>query len=223
VLPELLYSTRTAAVPEKLNSPKGCNSKAEIEQRSVRGEVTELLLEWGEGKQSALHRLIPLLYPRLHRLARGFMRGEREGHLLQTSALVNEVYVRLVNAARVNWRDRAHFLAISAQLMRRILVDFARTRRAHKRGEGIHLLPLDAALDLHQVRSRELLKLDDALNELAALDPRKAKVIEMRFFGGLSVEESAAVLGVSPDTVLRDWRLARAWLHRTLSEAAQSG
>ena len=189
-------------------------------EHSPRGEVTELLLAWSGGKQSALDRLVPLVYPELRRLAHRCMRGEREGHTLQTSALINEAYLRLVDSARVKWQDRAHFLAVSAQLMRRILVDFARSGSTHKRGDGARPLPLDTALDLHHMRSRELVSLDDALNELAALYPRKAKVIEMRFFGGLSVEESAEALGVSVDTVMRDWRIARVWLHRALSGGA---
>ncbi len=191
-----------------------------VKEGDPRGEVTELLLAWSGRKHSALDELVPLIYPELRRLAHGCMRGEREGHTLQTSALINEAYLRLVDCARVKWQDRAHFLAVSAQLMRRILVDFARFRQTHKRGDGARPLALDAALDLHHMRSRELVKLDDALNELAELYPRKAKVIEMRFFGGLSVEESAEALGVSVDTVMRDWRIARVWLHRALSSGS---
>lgn len=187
-----------------------------------RGDVTQLLLAWGGGEHAALDQLVKRLYPELRRLAHYCMRGEREEHTLQTTALVNEAYLRLVDSARVKWRDRAHFLAISAQLMRRILVDFARSRQAHKRGEGGRLIPLDAALNLHHMRSRELIKLDDALNELAELYPRKAKVVEMRFFGGLSVAESAEALGVSQDTVMSDWQMARVWLHRALESKAQN-
>jgi RNA polymerase sigma factor (TIGR02999 family) len=183
----------------------------------ARGEVTELLVSWGEGKHSALDQLVPLMYPELRRLAYRHLRGERKSNSLQTSALVNEAFLRLVDASRVKWRDRAHFLAVSAQVMRRILVDFARSRQAQKRGEGARPIPLEGALDLYQMRSREVARLDDALNELAELYPRKAQVVEMRFFGGLSVEETAEALSVSPDTVMRDWRLARAWLHRALS------
>jgi RNA polymerase sigma factor (TIGR02999 family) len=133
---------------------------------------------------------------------------------------VNEAYLRLVDAACVKYHDRAHFLAVSAQVMRRILVDFARSRHSQKRGEGVRPIPLDAALDLEHIRSRELVRLDDALDELANVSPRKAKVVEMRYFGGLSVEESAEALGVSPDTVERDWRLARVWLHRALTSGS---
>jgi RNA polymerase sigma factor (TIGR02999 family) len=163
------------------------------------------------------------MYPELRRLAHRCMRGEREYHTLQTSALINEAYLRLVDSARVKWQDRAHFLAVSAQLMRRILVDSARSRQSHKRGDGARPVPLDTALDLHRMRSRELIELDDVLNELAEIYPRRAKVIEMRFFGGLSVEETAEALGVSPDTVMRDWRIARAWLHRALTSGSSHG
>jgi len=195
----------------------------EANEFSPRGEVTELLLAWSAGKQSALDRLVPLMYPELRRLAHRCMRGERGDHTLQTSALINEAYLRLVDSARVKWQDRAHFLAVSAQLMRRILVDFARSRQSHKRGDGARPVPLNTALDLHHMRSRELVKLDDALSELAEIYPRRAKVIEMRFFGGLSVEETAEALGVSPDTVMRDWRIARAWLHRAMSGGTSHG
>jgi RNA polymerase sigma factor (TIGR02999 family) len=188
-----------------------------VDQPGARGEVTELLLAWGEGRKSALDQLVPLVYPELQRLAHRYLRAERKNHTLQTSGLVNEVFLRLVEVTRVKCRDRAHFLAISAQIMRHILVDFARSRRSHKRGDGVSPIPLDAATDLHQMRSPELVLLDDALNELAAMYPRGTKVIEMRYFGGLSVEETAEALGVSPDTVMRDSRLARAWLYRALS------
>jgi len=186
-------------------------------ENNPRGQVTQLLLAWSGGNPSALDRLVPLIYSELRRQAHRCMRGERKDHTLQTSALINEAYLRLVDSARVEYQDRAHFLAVSAQLMRRILVDFARSRQSHKRGDGAHPVPLDTALNLHRMRSRELVALDDALNELAEIHPRRVKVIEMRFFGGLSVEETAEALGVSPDTVLRDWRIARAWLHRALT------
>jgi len=198
-------------VPDEANEP------------NPRGEVTELLLAWSGGNQSALDRLVPLMYPELRRLAHRCMRGERKEHTLQTSALINEAYLRLVDSARVKWQDRAHFLSVSAQLMRRILVDFARSRQSRKRGDGARPVSLDTALNLHHMRSRELVKLDDALNELAEIYPRRAKVIEMRFFGGLSVEETSEALGVSPDTVMRDWRIARAWLHRALLSGSSHG
>lgn len=194
-----------------------------VHEGSPRGEVTELLLAWSEGKHSALDQLVPLVYPELRRLAHGYMRGEREGHTLQTSALINEAYLRLVDSARVNWRDRTHFMAVSAQLMRRILVDFARARQCQKRGCGDRPLPLDAAFNLHRMRSRELVKLDDALNQLAKLYPKKAQVVEMRYFGGLTEEETAGALGVSRKTIIRDWHFARAWLHRALSSGNSNG
>ena len=184
---------------------------------SSRGEVTELLLAWSGGEESALDKLVPLLRPELRRLAHRYMRGEQPDHTLQTTALINEAYLRLVDSGRVQWRDRAHFLAVSAQLMRRVLVDYARSRRSLKRGDDHHQLSLDKALDLYHVRSRDLVQLDDVLDELGTKYPRKAKVIELRFFGGLSVQETAEALGVSEDTVLRDWRLARLWLLRALS------
>jgi RNA polymerase sigma-70 factor (ECF subfamily) len=187
---------------------------------ALAGQVTELLVAWSGGKQSALNLLVPLMYPELRRLAHRCMRGERENHTLQTSALINEAYMQLVDTARVKWQDRAHFLAVSAKLMRRILVDSARSRQSHKRGDGARPIPLDTALNLHRMRSRELVELDDALNELAKVNPRRAQVIEIRFFGGLSIEESAEALGVSPDTVMRDWRIARAWLHRALTSGS---
>jgi RNA polymerase sigma-70 factor, ECF subfamily len=195
----------------------------EFLEHGPRGEVTELLLAWAAGRQSALDQLVPLIYPELRRLAHSHMRGERPDHTLQTSAVINEAYLRLVDCSRVQWHDRAHFLAVSAQLMRRVLVDYARSRQFQKRGAGERPLPSDAALDLHRMRSRELVKLDDALTALAKLHPRKARVVEMRFFGGLSVEESAEALGVSRDTVIRDWHIARVWLHRALEGQEQHG
>jgi RNA polymerase sigma factor (TIGR02999 family) len=190
-------------------------------EHSSRGEVTELLLAWGAGRHSALDQLVPLIYPELRRLAHSYMRGERPDHTLQTAAVINEAYLRLVDCARVQWRDRAHFLAVSAQLMRRVLVDYARSRQYQKRGAGERPVPVDAALDLHRTRGRELVKLDDALSALAKLHPRKAQVVEMRFFGGLTIEESAEALGVSRDTVIRDWQIARVWLHRALEGRGQ--
>ncbi len=186
----------------------------------ARGEVTELLLAWRAGSHSALDELVPLVYPELRRLAHRYLRAERSGQSLQTSALVNEAFLRLVDTNRVRWRDRAHFLAVSAQIMRRILVDLARTRKAHKRGDGIRPLPLEAALVEHRMPCDDLVRLDEALNELQTVHPRKAQIVEMRFFGGLSVEETAETLAVSRETVIRDWRLARAWLHRALSSGS---
>jgi RNA polymerase sigma-70 factor, ECF subfamily len=180
--------------------------------------VTKLLLAWNAGEDTALERLIPLVYRELRRLARRYMRGERAGHTLQTTALVNEAYLRLIDSRQVRWQNRAHFFAISAQLMRRILVDFARSRRYQKRGAGSQKVTLIEELIASPQQGRDLLALDTALSALAVTDARKARVVELRFFGGLSVEEAAEVLKVSPETVMRDWRLAKAWLRRELSQ-----
>jgi RNA polymerase sigma factor (TIGR02999 family) len=189
---------------------------------SQTAEVTVLLRAWGQGDQSALEQLTPLVYNELHRMARRYMRNERSGNTLQTTALVNEAYLRLVDVKGAAWQDRTHFFALSAQMMRRILVDAARARVSAKRGGGKRVdhsaaVDLDAIPDLGNQRGRELVALDDALNELAKIDPRKTRVIEMRFFGGLSVEETAEVLKISPQSVMRDWKLAKAWLSRAMS------
>ena len=174
--------------------------------------VTALLLQWGKGDDDARERLIPLVHQELHQIARRCMAGERVGHSLQATALVNEAYVRLVDGKAVEWQDRAHFLAVSARVMRRILVDHARARHAKKRGgEGVRVT-FDEALVVTDEPGQNFVALDDALEALAKFDERKSRVIELRFFGGLSVEETASVLNVSPDTVMRDWRLAKAWL-----------
>lgn len=180
-------------------------------------DFTLLLRAWGEGDREALDRLAPLVYQELHRLARGYMAHERPNHTLQATALVNEAYLRLIDARQVHWQDRAHFLAICARAMRQILVDHARSRAARKHGGGQALLQFDETLGIPQTSHSQLLKLDDALNRLAQLDPRKSQVVELRFFGGLSLEETAAALKTSPRTVKRDWQLARAWLFRELS------
>jgi RNA polymerase sigma-70 factor, ECF subfamily len=180
-------------------------------------EVTQLLKAWTAGDEQALEKLTPLVYEQLHRVAQRYMAGQRSDHTLQTTALVNEVYLRLVDCGQVRWRDRAHFFAVSARLMRRILVDFARSRGYQKRGGGIAPMSLDEAPSVCNEPDPNLLALDEALKALAANDERGSKVVELRFFGGLSMEETAAVLGVSTDTVLREWRLARAWLLRELS------
>jgi RNA polymerase sigma factor (TIGR02999 family) len=179
--------------------------------------VTALLRAWGGGDAQALERLTPLVYQELHRIARGYMARERPDHTLQTTALVNEAYVRLVDARQVAWQDRVHFFAVCAQAMRRILVDHARSRAYLKRGGGNVRIQFDEAYGIAGSPETNLLELDEALNRLSHLDPRKGKVIEMRFFGGLSVEETAEALGISPETVMRDWKLARAWLYRELS------
>lgn len=179
-------------------------------------EVTQLLLAWSQGDQAALDQLIPLVHAELHRLAHRCMDRERAGHTLQTTALVNEAYLRLIDSSQVRWQNRAHFFAVAAQLMRRILVDFARARHNLKRGGAAQRVSLDEALLLPQESDPDLIALDEALNALAALDPRQARAVELRFFGGLSVEETAEVLQVSPETVARDWRVAKAWLLREL-------
>jgi len=181
------------------------------------GDVTALLKRWSAGDAAAFERLVPLVHAELRRLAHREMGRERAGHTLQTTALVNEAYLRLVDSSRVRWQDRAHFFAMSAQLMRRILVDHARARRARKRGGGARQVELDEALVVSPERGSDLVALDDALQALAFVDARKAQVVELRYFGGLSANESAEALGVSPETVLRDWRLAKAWLLRELS------
>lgn len=180
-------------------------------------EITQLLLAWGSGEQAALDQLTPLVYDELHRLAHRYMGHERPGHTLQTSALVNEVYLRLVDSSHVRWQNRAHFFAVSAQLMRRILVDFARSRRNLKRGGDAHQVSLDEALLVSGESGADLVALDDALKILASLDARQCQVVELRFFGGLSVKETAEALHVSEGTVRRDWGMAKAWLHRELS------
>jgi RNA polymerase sigma factor (TIGR02999 family) len=181
--------------------------------------VTELLLAWSNGDESALQQLIPLVRVELRRLARRHMRAERGGHTLQTTALVNEAYLRLIDVGRVRWQDRAHFFAMSARLMRRILVDHARARAFVKRGGGARVIPFDEAAVSFE-RSADLVALDDALQALAAVDARKSQVVELRFFGGLSVKETAAALDVSPETVMRDWGVAKAWLLREVRRRA---
>lgn len=179
-------------------------------------EITQLLIAWGDGDQSALEELAPLVHSELHRLAHHYMSRERPGHTLQTSALINEAYIRLINWKDVRWQNRSHFFAVSAQLMRRILVDFARDRRYLKRGGGALQVSLAEAATLTVERSHDLIALDEALTALTDLDPQKGQMVEMRFFGGLTVEEVAEVLKVSEETVIRDWRLAKVWLMREL-------
>jgi RNA polymerase sigma-70 factor (ECF subfamily) len=179
-------------------------------------DISTLLRAWSDGDQGALEKLTPIVYDELHGLARRYMRRERPGHSLQTTALVNEAYMRLVDYSRMQWQDRAHFYAVSAQLMRRILVERAR-RHNLKRGAGVQHVSLDETAVVTGGQTTDLVALDDAMNALARLDARKAQVVEMRFFGGLSVEESAEVLKVSPVTVMRDWSTAKAWLYRELT------
>jgi RNA polymerase sigma factor (TIGR02999 family) len=187
----------------------------------VPGAVTALLRAWGDGDDGALERLTPLVEAELRRLARGYMRRERRGHTLQTTALVNEAFLRLTDARRVRWQDRAHFLGISARLMRRVLVDHARSRGYRKRGGGAQRVTLSEGLVTLPQPAVDVLALDRALEALAAVDVRKSRVIELRFFGGLTVEETAEVLHVSADTVKRDWRLAKLWLLRELEGEGQ--
>ena len=185
--------------------------------RPSQHEVTRLLVAWGDGDAAALERLAPLVEAELHRLARRYMRRERPGHTLQTTALVNEAYLKLVDCKNVRWQDRAHFFGISARLMRRILVDHARRQGFVKRGGGALKVSLDEAAVVARGPGAELVALDDALAGLAELDARKSQIVELRYFGGLSVDETAEVLKVSPRTVMREWSLAQAWLYRELN------
>ncbi len=179
-------------------------------------EITQLLQAWCEGEQAAQEKLIPLVYAELHRLAHHYMIGERAGHLLQTTALVNEAYLRLVDVNQVRWRDRTHFYAMAATMMRRILVDLARTRMTYKRGGDLQQVELDESAVLSSEPDTRLVELDEALNSLASFDPRKAQVVELRFFGGMTEEETAEALKISIDTVKRDWTIAKAWLYREM-------
>ena len=184
---------------------------------SSRG-VTGLLQAWGQGDEQALQKLIPLVYEQLRTAARRYMAGERPGHTLQTTALVHETYIRLVDVRQIKWQDRAHFMAICSQLMRRILIDFARSQNYKKRGAGAVHVDFDEALVVTSEPDANLVALDDALNRLALVDARKSRVVELRFFGGFSVEEAAETLGVSVRTVINDWNTARAWLHHELEK-----
>lgn len=180
-------------------------------------EITRLLKEWSGGDEAALDRLTPLVYQELHRLARAYMKRESDRVVLQTSALMNEAYLRLVDVREVDWKDRAHFLGVAANVMRQILVDFARNRGARKRGGDLRRVSLEGVADPSGEFAPDLVSLHEALETLAALDERQSKVVELRFFGGLTIEETAAALRVSPGTVRRDWRIARAWLYRELA------
>jgi RNA polymerase sigma-70 factor, ECF subfamily len=180
-------------------------------------EVTQLLIAWSNGDRAALDQLAPLVDRELHRLAHHYMRREKAGHTLQTSALVNEAYLKLIDQKHVRWKNRAHFFALSAQLMRRILVDHARSRHYAKRGGGAQRISFDEGLVLSPKRAADLVALDEALNKLTAIDPRKGRVVELRFFGGLSVDETAEALQLSAVTVMREWRMAKAWLYNSLS------
>lgn len=186
-------------------------------------EITELLRAWRLGDERALEQLTPQVYRELHRAAKQCMRGERDGHTLQTTGLINELYLRLGDLQGVDWQNRAHFFALCARQMRRILTDEARARQSHKRGGGAQAISLDEAPIVSAQSQPEVLAVDSALNALAKVDTRKSQVVELRFFGGLSVEETAVVLKVSPDTVVRDWKLAKAWLLRELSQENLDG
>ena len=181
-------------------------------------KVTELLLAWRDGDESALEKVAPLVYDELHQLAARYMRRESPGHTLQTSALVNEAFIRLIDQQEVQWQNRAHFFGIAVQLMRRILLDHARSRARAKRGGGVLRVSFDEGAIVSGQRAAELIALDDALNALAAFDSRKSRIVELRFFGGLSNEEVAEVMGMSLRTVEREWRKAKAWLHHAISK-----
>ena len=182
-------------------------------------QVTHLLEAWSQGDEKALEQLIPTVYAELHRLAHRYMNQERSGHPLQTTALVNEAYLRLVHAQHIPWQNRTHFLAIAARLMRQVLVDYARTRHSLKEGGAVQHISLDEGFELSEAKSAQLLALDEALKALASFDGRKSQVVELRFFGGLSAKETAAFLKVPLEIVLRDWRLAKAWLLRELKKS----
>src|SRR5216684_8835511 len=185
------------------------------------GKITHLLAEWSGGNQAALDRLVPIVYDELRRLASNYMRGERPGHLLQTTALVNEAYLRLMDRRHVSCQTRTQFFAVAAQVMRRVLVDYARSRDRAKRGEGVALLSLDDVAVFSDGRAEDLLAINSALDGLTALDPRKGRVFELRYFGGMTVEEAAEALSVSPVTVARDWRMAKIWLRREIAPPSQ--
>ncbi len=189
-----------------------------VSRMSSPSEITDLLVRWGDGDQVALERLLPLVERELHRLAHAYMRRERLDHTLQTTALINETYLRLIDQSRVRWQNRAHFYGIAAQLMRRVLLNYARDRKRDKRGGGACKVSLSEADVISEERSVELLTLDEALCRLSAIDARKSRVVELKYFGGLSLRETAEALKVSPVTVARDWEMAKAWLARELGQ-----
>lgn len=185
-------------------------------------EVTQLLLDWSSGDKAALDKLMPLVYEELRRLAHHYMGRERPGHTLQTTAIVNEAYLQLIDQKNVQWQNRAHFFGIAAHLMRRVLASYARSRHYAKRGGGARQVSLEEAMIVSEERAADMVTLDDALTALAEIDQRKSQIVEMRFFGGLTVEDTAEVLGVSPGTVMRDWTMAKAWLRREISREVTS-
>ena len=186
-------------------------------------EVTQMLLDWSDGNKEALDRLMPLIYDELRRLARHYMRRERRGHTLQTTALVNEAYMRLIDQRSVQWQNRVHFFSVAARMMRRILIDYARSRQVAKREGELRKVSIDEAATIAHEPDASLIAIDDALTSLEALDPRKVQVIELRFFGGLTIDETAAALNTSHATIERDWTTARAWLYREVSRSELSG
>lgn len=181
-------------------------------------EVSQLLQDWSNGDQAALDKVMPVVYQELHRMAHHYMRKERAGHTLQTTALVNEAYMRLAAYKRMRWQSRVHFFAVAAQVMRRILVEQARSKKFAKRGGGAQQISLDETAIVSAGRSAEVIAVDEALTDLESWDPRKGRIVELRFFGGLSIEETAEALKISPTTVQREWRSAKAWLYRAISE-----
>lgn len=191
--------------------------------QSSPSDVTQLLRAWSSGDETAFENLLPLVYRELHLRAQRYMANERSGHTLQTTALVNEVYLRLVDTPQRTWENRSHFFAVCAQLMRRILVDFARSRNYQKRGGGARNLPLEEAFTVCEESPEQIIAVDDALKSLATIDKRKSRVVELRFFGGLSVEETAEVIKVSPETVMRDWKIAKSWLLREIGGSSSHG
>ena len=191
--------------------------------RRTLNSVTALLIDWRGGDEAAVQKLLPLVHDELRRIAKRHMAGERPGHVLQATALVNEVYLRLVDVGRVQWQDRAHFFAMAARLMRRVLVDVARTQRSQKRGGALHRVTFHQNLPVASETPEDVIAIDEALRSLAAQSERKSQVVELRFFGGLSVEETAEVLKISQETVMRDWKFAKNWLMRELSRPAAAG
>lgn len=211
---------RKGIIPALFATNPNVHKKSGCRMNPPPHEVTQLLVAWSNGDQVARDELMSVVYQELHRLAHHYMKRESPGHTLQTSALVNEAFLKLIDQRDVRWQNRAHFFGIAAQMMRRILVDYARNRRYAKRGGGARELSLDEALIVSDERSAEVLALDETLQRLAEFDPRKSQIVEFRFFGGLSIEETAEVLAVSPGTVMRDWTLAKAWLRREMSTNA---
>jgi RNA polymerase sigma factor (TIGR02999 family) len=188
--------------------------------KSPPNEITERLIAWGAGDRAALDQLLPVVYQELRRMAGNYLRQENPGHTLQPTALVHEAWLRLIDQARVDWRNRAQFFGVAAQMMRRILVDHAKAKHREKRGGDAVKLSLDDAINLSRERAADLLALDDALDELTRVDERKSRVVELRYFGGFTIEEIAQILEVSPETVMRDWKLAKAWLYQQIRQEA---